>query len=51
LKPWLVRLHDPLVSPLPADLKELSPGEMSAFWTDSPEGLAELSTILTQGQA
>jgi hypothetical protein len=48
---WLIRLHDPVAAPVLADLKERCPGELSAFWEDSPKGFRELSTILSQGTA
>ncbi len=51
LLPWLVRLHDPLLALLLTDLKEQFPGGLSPFWEDAPKGFAELSTILTHGQA
>jgi hypothetical protein len=51
LRRWLVRLHDPIAAPVLADLKQRFPGRLSAFWKDIPEGLTELSVILSQGQA
>jgi hypothetical protein len=48
---WLIRLHDPLVGPVLTDLKKRFPDRLSAFWEGTPEGLRELSTVLSQGQA
>ena len=51
LQHWLVRLHDPSAAPVLADLKARFPGQLSAFWEDTPKGFTELSTILAQGRA
>lgn len=50
LERWLLRLHDPEAAHVLADLKKRFPGQLSAFWEDSPEGFRELSTILSQGR-
>jgi hypothetical protein len=51
ITPWLLRLHDPVAAPVLSDLKDRYPTQLSAFWQDTPEGLAELSTIFSQGTA
>jgi hypothetical protein len=51
LQRWLIRLNDPIAAPVLADLKERFPDQLSPFWELTPTGLAELSTILAQGQA
>lgn len=48
---WLVRLHEPDVAPVLADLKDRFPRGLSPFWEYEPAGFRELSTILAQGQA
>lgn len=51
LETWLVRLHRPSAMRVLFDLKARYPGQLSPFWEFAPEGLEELSTILSQGQA
>jgi hypothetical protein len=51
LERWLLRLQEPVAAPVLADLKRRFPGQLSAFWEDTPEGFGELSTVLSQGRA
>lgn len=51
LRQWLLRLSAPDAAPLLADMQRRFPDDMSPFWEFAPEGLKELSTILTQGHA
>lgn len=51
LQPWLLRLSAPDAMPVLLDMKQRFPGDMSGFWEFAPDGLRELSTILTQGRA
>ena len=51
LRRWLLRLSAPDAAPLLAEMQRRWPGNMSPFWEFAPEGLKEMSTILTQGRA
>ena len=51
LHPWLLRLSAPDAAPVLADMQRRFPGDMSPFWEFAPEGLKEMSTILSQGRA
>lgn len=51
LRPWLLRLSAPDAKPVLADMQLRFPGNMSSFWELAPDGLQELSTILTQRRA
>ena len=51
LRRWLLRLSAPDAAPLLAEMKRRFPSDMSPFWEFAPEGLKEVSTILTQGSA
>ena len=51
LRPWLLRLSAPDAAPVLADMQQRFPGDMSPFWEFAPDGLQEVSTILTQGRA
>ncbi|WP_242122186.1 hypothetical protein [Sphingomonas lacusdianchii] len=46
---WLLRLSAPDAALLLFDMQQRFPDDMSPFWEYVPEGLQELSTILTQG--
>jgi hypothetical protein len=48
LQPWFAHLEAPLAAPVLADLRKRFPDELSAFWQDTPEGVAQLSTLLRQ---
>jgi hypothetical protein len=48
---WLLRLHDPTAAPILADLKDRFPSQLSPFWKEAPQGVAELSRIFSQGEA
>ena len=50
LRRWLLRLSAPDAAPLLADMQRRFPREMSPFWDLAPEGLKEMSTILSQGR-
>ena len=51
LSRWLIRLNDPCAVPVLADLKNRFPGELSAFWEETPKGFKEFSVILAHGQS
>lgn len=51
LRPWLLRLSKPDAAPLLTEMQRRFPGDMSPFWEFAPEGLKEMSTILSQGRA
>lgn len=51
LRPWLLRLSAPDAAALLAEMQRRWPGNMSPFWEFAPEGLKEMSTILSQGRA
>jgi len=51
LRPWLFRLSAPDAMPVLLDMQQRFPGDMSGFWEFAPDGLRELSTILTRGSA
>lgn len=48
LQPLLARLQDSEAEPVLSDLKKRFPLELSPFWESAPEGLLELSNILSQ---
>ena len=50
LRPWLLRLSAPDAAPLLAEMQRRWPGNLSPFWEFAPEGLKEMSTILSQGR-
>lgn len=47
LSTWLVRLTEPFAIPVLTDLMDRYPDRLSAFWEDAPDGLKEVSAILT----
>ena len=47
LRAWLLRLSAPDASPVLADMRQRFPHDMSPFWEHAPEGLRELSAVLT----
>ncbi|HEY0313311.1 MAG TPA: hypothetical protein VGC56_12545 [Allosphingosinicella sp.] len=51
LEPWLLRLQEPDAAPVLEDLRARFPHDLSAFWEMAPEGLRELSMILTEARA
>jgi hypothetical protein len=51
LERWLIRLHKADAASVLADLKKRFPGQLSAFWENTPTGFRQLSTILAQGRA
>ncbi len=51
LRVWLLRLSAPDAAPLLAKMQRRFPSDMSPFWEFAPEGLEEMSTILSQGHA
>ena len=51
LADWLIRLTEPAYEPILADLRQRYPQDLSPFWEDVPDGLAQLSTVLAEGAA
>ena len=51
LADWLIRLTEPAYTPILADVRERYPRDLSSFWNDAPDGLAQLSTVLDEGAA
>lgn len=49
LRRWLLRFSAPDAAPLLADMRRRFPSDMSSFWKFAPDGLKELSSILTEG--
>ena len=48
LQPWFAHFEAPRAAPVLADLRKRFPNELSAFWEDAPDGLAQLSDLLRQ---
>ncbi len=51
LADWLIRLTEPTYEPILADLRQRHPQNLSPYWKDAPDGLAQLSTVLVEGAA
>jgi hypothetical protein len=47
LRPWLLRLSTPDAAPVLAEMQRRFPDDMSPFWEFAPDGLKEMSTILS----